>query len=225
MATKKNIIIEKVMQELTSVNYRYNLRLPIIYRYNNLLVIGQTTIEQNKELESMGATIRKSDLGHNFLCLRYSKDMQSRLHYWRNEKARQARQEDLGSGWHYADYDHQAQPGDRIVCVGGTTGICTRGGTTIHFTSDEDGKDCVVGGYFIDDTAYHRNDHKEDELTDCDDVCITIRISFEHGSRYDAQEARQEAIGRVIGHLQGAYIYEALEGLRISDIENCGENC
>ena len=95
----KNIIIEKDMQELTSVNYRYNMRLPIIYRYNNLLVIGQTTIEQNKELESMGATIRESDLGHNFLCLRYSKDMQSRLHYWRNEKARQARQEALGSGW------------------------------------------------------------------------------------------------------------------------------
>ena len=71
----KNIIIEKDMQELTSVNYRYNMRLPIIYRYNNLLVIGQTTIEQNKELESMGATIRESDLGHNFLCLRYSKDI------------------------------------------------------------------------------------------------------------------------------------------------------
>ena len=151
--------------------------------------------------------------------------MQSRLHYWRNEKARQARQEALGSGWHYADYDHQAQPGDRIVCVNGATGICTRGGTTIHFTNDENGKDCVVGGYFIDDMAYHRNDHQDsEEMTGSDDVCIVVRISFEHNSRYDAQQARQEAAERVISTLQGAYIYEPAEGLRISDIENCGES-
>lgn len=222
----KNIIIEKEMQELTVANHDFGLRLPIIYIFGRSLAVGQTTQEQGYVLEhNMGAKVRMTDRGHYFLCFRYSKNMESRLHIWRNQEAVKARQEALGDGWQYADYDHQAQPGDRIVCVGGTTGICTRGGTTIHFTSDEDGKDCVVGGYFIDDTAYHRNDHKEDELTDCDDVCITIRISFEHGSRYDAQEARQEAIGRVIGHLQGAYIYEPSEGLRISDIENCGENC
>ena len=221
----KNIIIEKDMQELTSVNYSYNLRLPIIYRHAGFLVVGQTTIEQSKALEAMGATIRESDLGHNFLCFRYSEAMKSRLHTWRNEEARKARMEALGEGWHYADYDHQAQPGDRIVCVGGTTGICTRGGTTIHFTSDEDGKDNVVGGYFIDDMAYHRNDHQDsEEMTGSDDVCIVVRISFEHNSRYDAQQARQEAVDRVISSLQGAYIYEPSEGLRISDIENCGES-
>ncbi len=221
----KNIIIEKDMQELTSVNYSYNLRLPIIYRHAGFLVVEQTTIEQYKDLANMGATIKQSDMGHRFQCFRYSEAMKSRLHYWRNQEARKARQEALGDGWHYADYDHQAEPGDRIVCVDGATGICTRGGTTIHFTNDENGKDCVVGGYFIDDMAYHRNDHQDsEEMTGSDDVCIVVRISFEHNRRYDAQQARQEAVDRVISSLQGAYIYEPSEGLRISDIENCGES-
>ena len=220
----KNIIIEKDMQELRHVNYDYHLRLPIVYRHRNTLVIGQVTNGQIEGLKAMGATIRESDLGHYFPCFRYSRDMESSVHVWRNQQAVKARQEALGDSYHYADYDHQAQPGDEIICADGTKGICTQGGTTIIFEI-ENGEHRVAGGYFINDMAYHRNDHQDsEEMTGSDDVCIVVRISFEHGSRYDAQEARQEAIGRVIGHLQGAYIYEPSEGLRISDIENCGES-
>jgi hypothetical protein len=219
----KYIIMEKDMQPLAHVNYNYNLRLPIIYLHGGLLVVAQMTIEQYKALEAMGATIKHSDQGHSFHCFRYSRKMESRLHIWRNEEARKARQELLGSGWHYADYDHQAQQGDWIFCVDGATGTCTRGGTTIHFKDDVTGCDRVTGGYFIDDEAYHRNDPQvSNEMTSSDDVCIVVRISFEYNERYNARQARQEAEDRVISALQGAYIYEPSEGLRISDIDNCG---
>ena len=57
-----------------------------------------------------------------------------------------------------------------------------------------------------------------------DEVCITIRIQFEHDESRDAQEARQAAQDRVTSYLQGAGLYNMEDGMQLTDIENCGEN-
>lgn len=56
-----------------------------------------------------------------------------------------------------------------------------------------------------------------------DEVIIAIRIQFEHDENYDVQEAREEAENRVMDWLAGAGIYNYENGLKIIDIEDCGE--
>lgn len=159
----KNIIIEKDMQELAGVNISYGeLSLPVIYRYKNSIVIGSYTNDQLSWLKSMGATIRESDWGHHFPCMRYTKIMESRLHLWRNEEAIKARQELLGDGWTYAsgDPNHCAEAGDEIVTVSGMKGRCMKGGTTISFQDYEKGYNFTTGGYFMKSEDYYRHDLK-----------------------------------------------------------------
>lgn len=159
MATK-NIICEKEMKVLAVANHDFGLRLPIIYIFGRSLAVGQTTQEQGYVLEhNMGAKVRMTDRGHYFLCFRYSKNMESRLHIWRNQEAVKARQEALGDGWRYSDFTHTAEVGDEIICTDGTKGICIEGGTTIVFRT-EDGRKLVTGGYFIREDVYYRTDHK-----------------------------------------------------------------
>lgn len=157
----KNIIIENDMQYLAGVNISYGeLRLPVIYRYKNSLVIGSYTNAQLSWLKSMGATIRVSDSGHYYPCLRYTKIMESRLHLWRNNEAVKARQELLGDNWIYTqgDPNHYAEAYDEIVTVCGTKGRCLKGGTTISFQDYEKGYNYTTGGYFMKKDDYYRHD-------------------------------------------------------------------
>lgn len=56
------------------------------------------------------------------------------------------------------------------------------------------------------------------------EVCVTIRISYEADGRYDNESAKEAVIGRVMSYLSGAGLYNEENGLQVTDVENCGES-
>ena len=53
---------------------------------------------------------------------------------------------------------------------------------------------------------------------------VTIRIDYEADVRYDEESAKEVAIDRVMSYLSGAGLYNEENGLRVTDVENCGES-
>lgn len=122
--------------------YAYSLRRAIVIDCNQ---------EQRTELVELLS-------GKNFpegVCFNNTKANRDRLHIWQNEQAQKQRAAILGSSWTYSGnlYETpQANIGDLICSVGGTTGICIEADPSmcvIKFKSDTDGHDYTVAGYFF----------------------------------------------------------------------------
>ena len=54
---------------------------------------------------------------------------------------------------------------------------------------------------------------------------ITIRIGFDYDyKQHNEEKAKEIAIGRVESHLSAAGLYNEENGVRVTDVDYCGEN-